>query len=218
MDARQRSLQELQQIKKMMERSSKFISLSGLSGISAGICALAGAWLASVKIDCWLKGDCNYARSGYEATINLQNDLLLIAIATFTVAFLTSFLFTYLRSKKTGLPLWGTIAYRLFWNTAIPLAAGGFFLIRTMQLEYYELLAPGCLIFYGLALVNASKYTLGEVRYLGYGEIILGIVNLWMTGYGLYFWAAGFGLLHIIYGILMWYKYERVSRTNDDNE
>ncbi|HUS00628.1 MAG TPA: hypothetical protein VMY77_02820 [Chitinophagaceae bacterium] len=218
MDARQQSLQELQQIKKMMERSSKFISLSGLSGISAGICALAGAWLASVKIDCWLKGDCNYARSGYEAAANLENDLLLIAIATFTAAFITSFLFTYLRSKKTGTPLWGTTAYRLFWNVLIPLAAGGLFLLRTMQLGQYELIAPGCLIFYGLALVNCSKYTLGEVRFLGYGQIILGIINLWMTGYGLYFWAAGFGLLHIIYGTLMWYKYERVSSTNDNNE
>jgi hypothetical protein len=218
MDARQRSLQELQQIKKMMERSSKFISLSGLSGISAGICALAGAWFASVKIDCWLKGDCNYANSKYEAAINLQNDLLLIAIATFTAALITSFLFTYLRSTKTGIPLWGTTTYRLLWNTVIPLAAGAFFLIRSMQLGQYELIAPGSLIFYGLTLVNASKYTLGEVRFLGYGQIILGIINLWMIGYGLYFWAAGFGLLHIIYGTLMWYKYERVSRTNDNNE
>lgn len=216
MDARQRSLQELQQIKNMMERSSRFISLSGLSGISAGICALAGAWLASVKIDCWVKGDCNYAKSEYEAAVNLQKDLLLIAIATFATAFITSFLFTYLRSKKTGIPLWGTTTLRLFWNIVIPLAAAGLFLFRSMQLEQYELIAPGCLIFYGLALVNASKYTLGEVRYLGYGQIILGIINLWFIGYGLYFWAAGFGLLHIIYGMLMWYKYERAGRTNDE--
>ena len=201
-----------------MERSSKFISLSGLSGISAGICALAGAWLASAKIDCWLKGDCNYSGSGYEAATNLQKDLLLIAAATFVTSLLTSFLFTYLRSKKTGVPLWGTTAYRLFWNIIIPLAAGGLFLLRSMQLEHYELIAPGCLIFYGLALVNASKYTLGEVRYLGYGQILLGIINLWAIGYGLYFWAAGFGLLHIVYGILMWYKYERVGGTNDNNE
>jgi hypothetical protein len=206
MNTRQQSLQELQQIKKMMERSSKFISLSGLSGISAGICALAGAWVALQKINS-LEG------------ATLQNDLLLIALLTFSVAFITSFLFTYLRSKKTGLPLWGTTTLRLFWNTVIPLAAGGLFLLRSIQLEQYELIAPGCLIFYGLALVNASKYTLGEVRYLGYAQIILGIINLWMIGYGLYFWAAGFGFLHIVYGILMWYKYERVARINiDENE
>jgi hypothetical protein len=207
MDARQKSLQELQQIKNMMERSSKFISLSGLSGISAGICALLGAWFASQKI------------GSYESIDTLQNDLLLIALITFVVAFITAFLFTYLRSKKTGMPLWGTTTLRLFWNTFIPLAVAGLFLFRSMQLGHYELIAPGCLIFYGLALVNASKYTLGEVRYLGYGQIILGIINLWMIGYGLYFWAAGFGFLHIIYGILMWYKYEHVGRINiDENE
>ena len=212
MNARQQSLQELQQIKNMMERSSKFISLSGISGIAAGICALAGVWFASQKINYHVNGDYNLSKIKDESQVSLQNDLLLIALLTFLAALISSFLFTYLRSKRTGIPLWGTTTYRLLWNIGIPLAAGGLFLIRSMQLEHYELIAPGCLIFYGLALVNASKYTLGEVRFLGYGQIVLGIINLWMIGYGLYFWAAGFGLLHIIYGIMMWYKYERVSK------
>lgn len=215
MDTRQQSLQELQQIKKMMERSSKFISLSGLSGIAAGICALLGAWFASGKINCWLKGNCSYNNPGNLLPDDLLFELVLIALITFITALITAFLFTYLRSKKTGLPLWGSTTLRLFWNTAIPLAVGGIFLLRCIQLEQYGLIAPGCLIFYGLGLVNASKYTLGEVRYLGYGQIILGLINLWMIGYGLYFWTAGFGLLHIIYGILMWFKYERVSSTNN---
>jgi hypothetical protein len=78
-----------------------------------------------------------------------------------------------------------------------------------MQLGNFALIAPGCLIFYGLALVNAGKYTLGEIRLLGFGQIALGILNCWFLGYGLFFWAAGFGVLHIVYGILMWWKYER---------
>jgi len=82
-------------------------------------------------------------------------------------------------------------------------------ILKMLELGYYELIAPCCLIFYGLALVNGSKYTLGEVKYLGYGQVVLGIMNLWLLGYGLYFWAAGFGILHIIYGTLMWWKYER---------
>src|SRR5688500_6884094 len=95
------------------------------------------------------------------------------------------------------------------WSLMGPLVAGRLFLYRMIQLHQYELVAPGCLIFYGLALVNAAKYTLGEVRYLGYGQLFLGIISCWATGYGLYFWAAGFGVLHIVYGIIMWYKYER---------
>ncbi|MEO6329668.1 MAG: hypothetical protein ABIO55_12080 [Ginsengibacter sp.] len=217
MGTKDQSLQDLQHIKQMMERSSRFISLSGLSGISAGICALTGAWVTYTKlIEYNREHNLLYAKENgryisRDSLYLLTGDLVKIALLTFAAAVITSFLFTYLRSKKNGIPLWGATTFRLFWNTIIPLAAGGLFLLRSVQLEHYGLIAPGCLIFYGLALVNASKYTLGEVRYLGYGQILLGIINLWMIGYGLCFWAAGFGVLHIAYGLLMWFKYEHTT-------
>ena len=211
MSEQQQSLAELQHIKKMMERSSRFISLSGLSGIAAGVCALAGAWFANSKINCLVNGNCPTEGLVDHGGVKLLNDLLWIATFTFVSAFIFAFFFTWLRSRKNGIPMWGSATLRLFWNTAIPLLVGGIFLLRLMQLGEFELVAPGCLLFYGLALVNASKYTLGEVRYLGYGQLALGIMCLWYTGYGLYFWAMGFGILHIIYGVLMWYKYERLN-------
>jgi hypothetical protein len=215
MSEHQQSLEELQHIKKMMERSSRFISLSGLSGIAAGVCALAGAWFAHNKIQCWVSGDCTLGGLFDRGGVRLLNDLLWIATCTFVAAFIAAFVFTWLRSKKSGIPMWGSATVRLFWNTTIPMAVGGIFLIRLMQLGQFELVAPACLLFYGLALVNASKYTFGEIRYLGYGQLALGIMNLWYVGYGLYFWAMGFGILHILYGMLMWYKYERtVSVSN----
>lgn len=209
MDTQHQPLEDLQHIKKMMERSSRFISLSGLSGIAAGVCALAGAWFASQKIHCWVKGDCQLRLLMTSDGYKLINDLFWIATVTFLAAFISAFIFTYLRSKKSGMPMWGTTTVRLFWNMVIPITVGGIFLLRMMQMGEYQLVAPGCLIFYGLALVNASKYTLGEVRYLGYGQIVLGVFNLWWIGYGLQFWAMGFGILHIIYGAMMWWKYER---------
>ncbi|MDO9373768.1 MAG: hypothetical protein Q7T76_05105 [Ferruginibacter sp.] len=209
MSDQQQSLADLQHIKQMMERSSRFISLSGFSGIAAGICALIGAWFANRKISCWTKGDCTLDGLIDQGGVQLLNDLMWIATLTFVAAFISATLFTYLRSKKNGLPLWGSATSRLFWNTLIPIAIGGIFIIRMMQLGQFELVAPACLIFYGLALVNGSKYTLGEIRYLGYGQLALGIMSLWFTGYGLYFWGMGFGILHIIYGFLMWYKHER---------
>ena len=95
------------------------------------------------------------------------------------------------------------------WNILIPLVAGGLFILAMLQYDEWRFVAPACLIFYGLSLVNGSKYTLTDIRYLGYLEIMLGLVNTQFTGYGLYFWGVGFGLLHIIYGVLMWWKYER---------
>jgi len=208
MNEQQQPIEDLQHIKRMMERSSRFISLSGLSGIAAGICALAGAWYASQKINCWIKGDCDLRLLAI-ADGKLIDELFWIATLTFISAFVLAFFFTWLRSKKSGTPIWGATTFRLFWNTIIPILAGGAFLVRMMQLGEYQLVPPGCLIFYGLALVNASKYTLSEVRYLGYGQLILGLINLWWIGYGLQFWAMGFGVMHIIYGIVMWWKYER---------
>jgi len=201
-------LETLQDIKSMMERSSRFISLSGWSGIVAGVCALAGAGWAYNEISAHLvvNDDTGSVIRGYK---DLETKLIIIATIVFAAAFISAFVFTYFRSKKTGIAIWGGTAKRLMWNTVLPMLAGGLVILRMLDLGFYQLIAPCCLIFYGLALVNGSKYTLGEVKYLGYGQVILGIMNLWLTGYGLYFWAAGFGILHIIYGALMWWKYER---------
>ncbi len=212
----QQPLEDLQHIKRMMERSSRFISLSGLSGIAAGVCALAGAWFAN-NIIVESGGPSAYRdivvhTMGVATLTDLMGHRLFqIAAFTFAAAFCLALLFTYLRSKKNNIPMWGSTAQRLMINVAVPMAAGGIYLFKQMQFGNYGLIAPGCLIFYGLALVNASKYTLGEIRYLGYCQLLLGIINCWFVGYGLYFWAMGFGVLHIIYGIVMWYRYEKGS-------
>jgi len=206
-------LNTLQDIKKMMERSSRFISLSGLSGIAAGVCALAGAWFANNVIkDEYHADDIATMTNGNESlSLNdwLNNELVRIAATTFIAAFVLSFIFTFWRSKRTNTPVWGAQARRLMINVAIPMVVGGIFLFALMQNKIYGFIAPGCLIFYGLALLNASKYTLYEIRYLSMSEILLGIINLGFIGYGIYFWALGFGVLHIIYGTVMWWKYER---------
>jgi hypothetical protein len=201
-------LETLHDIKRMMERSSRFISLSGWSGIAAGICALVGASITRQRI-------AQYYQSEYlkvnGALTTLKNDLILIAILTFSVAFILASFFTVLKSKKEGVAIWGSTARRLMWNTFLPLAAGGFLIWHLLEIDSYGIVAPASLIFYGLALVNGSKYTIGEVRWLGYGEIILGIINLWYPTKGIVFWSLGFGVLHIIYGLAMWWKYDRIG-------
>lgn len=221
MDEQLQHLDTLKDIKKMMERSSRFISLSGLSGIAAGVCALVGAWLANNVIH----NDSRFENSselrelrrahndnlengaGWQTYLN--NSLIQIALGVLIAALVLGFLFTYLRSRKTNTPIWGLTAKRLLINVSIPMIVGGIFLLKLIDSENYGLIAPGCLIFYGLGLLNASKYTLPEIKYLGYAQILLGIINLQMIGNGLLFWALGFGVLHIVYGVFMWWKYER---------
>ncbi|HTF28095.1 MAG TPA: hypothetical protein VK625_04575 [Flavitalea sp.] len=200
-------LEALQDIKKMMERSSRFISLSGFSGISAGLCAFVGAWLGWKELQNFKQGTGSY--SDQRSVLELEKALITIASGVLIAALILAFLFTYRRARKNNLSVWDLTARRLMINTLVPLATGGLFIMGLIYHGATAFVGPACLVFYGLALVNGSKYTLGEIRYLGYGEIILGLLNLWMLGYSLVFWTIGFGGLHIFYGIIMWWKYDR---------
>jgi hypothetical protein len=202
------SLQDIRNIRKIMERSSRFISLSGLSGIAAGICAMAGCWFANDRISSYYA---QYNDAGHfegPAFQRLKFDLLILAAVVLSVALVSSFYFTWRRAKQNQLPVWDLTSRKLAWNIIVPLAGGGLFILAMLQYNEWRFVAPASLIFYGLALVSGSKYTLSDIRFLGYLEIVLGLVSTQFTGYGLYFWAAGFGVLHVVYGVIMWMKYE----------
>jgi len=206
------SLQEVKDIRRLMERSSRFISLSGLSGVAAGAFGLAGAAIARYVIFKDYYGE--YNERGFFTDHDFRSlKLQLIALATgiFAAALLSAFYFTWRKSSQQGLALWSPASRRLLWNMVLPLLAGGLFILGMLQHNEWRFVAPACLVFYGLALVNASKYTLTDIRYLGYCELLLGLLNMQWIGYGLYFWAIGFGVLHIVYGIVMWWKYERTQ-------
>ncbi len=207
-------LDDLHDIKEMMEKSSRFISLSGWSGIAAGTCALVGAFFGHnalkneyYSVSTSSQNDYNYFPFFLKQL--LYDNLFHIALITFIAAFISALIFTYIRSRKNNTPVWSPTSRRLLLNVGIPMIVGGIFLLKLIENGTYGLIAPGCLIFYGLALLNGSKYTLDEIKYLAYSEIFLGILNCWFIDLGLYFWAMGFGVLHIIYGTLMLFKYER---------
>ncbi|GAA4238243.1 hypothetical protein GCM10022291_27980 [Postechiella marina] len=199
-------LKDISEIKNLMHKSSRFISLSGLSGVLAGIYALIGAFLAKSKYNQFIGSKNNTYNSSYSV---LSFELILIAITVIALAVITGILLTYRKAKKSNENMWDSSSKRLVLNFFFPLLAGGLFCLSLIQYGVYGLVAPATLIFYGLACVNASKYTIGDVRYLGITNIVLGLISTQFIGYGLYFWALGFGGLHIFYGAVMYFKYER---------
>lgn len=203
------SLNDLNDIRRIMERSSRFVSLSGLSGVAAGICAIAGALVANQIFSNYYGLYNSRGFTTLDDFSQLKLKLIGLGAVVFALAFASSFYLTWRKAKKAGLPVWDHTSKRLAWNMIVPLMAGGAFIIGMLRYDVWIFVAPACLVFYGLALVNASKYTLNDIRYLGYCEIVLGTINLIYPGYGLWFWAIGFGVLHIIYGVIMWNKYER---------
>lgn len=206
-------LEDITEIKNIMNRSSRFISLSGLSGVLAGVYALIGTALAYFRLK--TVSGANYERlSGRSTSLwgnDIITDLTVIAVGVIVLAACTGFVMTLRKSKKSGEKIWDATSKRLVANFLIPLVAGGSFCLVLLQYGAAGLVAPATLIFYGLACVNASKYTMGDVRYMGLAFVLLGMISTQFIGYGLYFWALGFGIFHIIYGAKMYFKYDRKS-------
>ena len=218
MNQQNEHLENLKEIRSIMERSSRFISLSGLSGIFAGFTALTGAFAVYLY-----EQDFFYGRY-YNQGVFLREDLIsgselahflnfivIVGFAVLAVAIFFGIYFTTRNARRKGLSFWDANAKRLLVNMFIPLISGGLFCIILLYHHLIYLIAPSTLIFYGMALINSSKYTFIEVRYLGICEIILGLLASIFVGYGLIFWAIGFGVLHIIYGSTMYWRYERAD-------
>ena len=204
MSKEQQHIEDIQTIKDIMTKSTRFMSLSGISGVLAGTYALVAAYLAYSNI---------YTDQAYfeyrKAIINTDSVISLTAIAVITLVLTigSGVFFSIRKAKRDNEIFWNKQAKRLLVNLVIPLATGGALCVILLSKGYIGVIAPLTLIFYGLALVNASKYTLTEVRSLGLLEIFLGLIAMQFIGYGLLFWAIGFGILHIVYGLVMYLKH-----------
>jgi hypothetical protein len=203
-------LTALNDIRKMMSESSKFLSLSGFSGIFAGLFAIAGAWLGDYQINRYFSGKDLLISVGNPSE-NLTITIGLICMLVLTLSLGIAFYLSKRKAQKKGYSLFDASSKKLLINIAIPLFTGGIFSMAMLFQGgmFIYLIAPAMLIFYGLALLNGSKYTFHEIRILAILEIMLGVIALFKLGYGLLFWTIGFGILHIIYGTLIWFKHDR---------
>jgi hypothetical protein len=200
---------DIKTIKKIMEESSRFLSLSGLSGLFAGFLAVLGGCLAQFGI---LKGrsffihDSLIAFSDKEISsikIQLITDALLVLI----FALAGSLYFSFRTAHRKEQRIWTPVSKRMLLSFCIPLIAGAFFIVVLFLQNQFQLIVPAMLIFYGLALISAGKFTYSEVFYLGQAELITGFASAVLPG-AIFFWIFGFGLLHIAYGFFMYRKYE----------
>lgn len=198
--------EDLSHIRSMMERSSRFISLSGLSGVFAGLSALIGGLYVYQLFK--INGLDYFDGEHKLYSVDLVTELVLIALAILFFALTFGIFFTIRKSRKYNLPIWTTATKKMLLNLAIPLLVGGVFCLALLYHQIYVLIAPATLLFYGLALINAEKYTFSDIRYLGFCELVLGCVSLFFLGYGLVFWIIGFGILHILYGLIVFKKYK----------
>lgn len=200
-------IKEIGQIRALMERSSKFMSISGLSGILIGSYALIGAAFGYFTVY-GFQSQFGY-RDNYITDYGIINRLILIAALVLLSSILTGFLMAKHKAKKNKQAIWNATSKSLLATVTVPLLAGGMFTVLLILKGEYGMVASTLLIFYGLALNAASTFTFREARWLGMMDILLGLIAFCFPGYGLWFWAFGFGILHIIYGVIVHQRYEK---------
>ncbi len=202
----QKHQEDLLHIRSMMERSSRFISLSGLSGVFAGITALVGgAYAFKILED---NGIHYFDGETKQFSLDLILQLSIVAVLILFVALFFGVWFTVRKSRKNNLVIWTSTTKKLLLSLMIPLLTGGFVCIALIYQDLFVLVAPLTLVFYGLALINAEKYTFSDIKYLGLSEVVLGVLALFFLGSGFVFWMLGFGIMHIFYGLFLFKKYK----------
>lgn len=202
-----RPTEQIKQIHDIMARSTTFVSLSGVSGLSAGIIAFGALWqLYRLLGTVWLTEEVFSALRG---STGLVGSVMGVFLWTLVIALTVAFYFTWHRAKRNSLDLWNMASRRFALHLALPLLAGGIFVLVLHRFGTYELICPAMLVFFGLALMNAGKYSFSETVVLGTVELALGLAAaLWIEA-GLVLWALGFGVATMVYGALMFVHYER---------
>ncbi len=197
---KEKYLDDLSEIRKIMSRSARFISLSGLSGVSTGVIALAGALLAHQLV---FRYHDYLVDKAVRINVESLSTLLLIALGTLFFSVVSAVWFTGRKSRKENQRVWDDQARRLLINLLIPLITGGILCLVLLFKGYVGFVPALTLIFYGLALVNGSHYTFSHIRYLGITEIVLGLAAFLFIGQSLYLWMLGFGVVQMIYGLMI---------------
>ena len=208
MKNKEQYVNEIKAIRQMMEQSSRFLSLSGLSGILIGIYAIIGAYFAHVLIQGNATEFIKTLKIG-----GLVSQLVILAIIVLAISIVTVVVLTYRKTIREGHKIWNKGTRMLILNLAVPLVSGGILTSIYVAHGFYETVAPALLVFYGLALVNAAKFTRQEIYYMGICQIGIGIIAALLPNYALLLWAFGFGVIHIFYGSIMHFRYDYHHKT-----
>ncbi|MDR0332204.1 MAG: hypothetical protein LBI15_01950 [Dysgonamonadaceae bacterium] len=191
-----KQIEDIKEIRKMMEKSSKFTSINGLSLIIAGVFATIGGWYAKSLLN-----------NQYEST-DLILSLFITALVILVLAVGVISFFAWRKAKKNNQSLLNSVTRRAAYNLLVPLVVGGLFSLLLLLRGDMALVASSTLIFYGLSLVNASKYTFSDIHILGICEVIIGLLAAVFLYNGILFWILGFGVCHIVFGTIMYIKYD----------
>lgn len=183
-----RAMDNLEFIRETMERSTAFTAVPGYGGIFMGVTAIAAAYIAFTQPTIW--------------------QWMTVWLVEGALGFLIGLFAMWQKSKMAGTSLASTPAKKMILSFLPPMVCGVIITLGLWRLEHFEVLVPVWLLLYGAAVVTGGSYSVRAVPVMGWCFIALGgIAFLLPTRAADLMMALGFGLLHIIFGIVIARRY-----------
>ena len=146
---RNKAIESVNEIKELMERSSKFVSLSGMTAVLAGVYALAGAYVAGQL----LRSEDN------------REGLIMVASLVLIVSVVTACILSWYKAKKMRQKLFSKLTCRIAWNFSLPLLTGGLFCIALLLREHYGLVSSVMLLSSIISFFHTVNKTTFHIKY-----------------------------------------------------
>jgi len=175
---------DLRFIRDTMERSAAFTAVSGWGQVLLGATAMAAAVVAGRQSTPygWLR-------------VWLAEGLLAAAIGLLACTW---------KANRRGLPLFSGPARKVALGLAPPLVAGAFLTFLLFRSGQETALPAMWLLLYGAGIMTGGAFSVPIVPVMGLCFMLLGgLTVLSPTHWGNWFLAAGFGGLHILFGLLI---------------
>lgn len=183
-----RAIDNLKFIRETMERSTHFTAVPGYGGMLMGVTAIAAAYIANGQ--------------------PLVKDWLFTWLIEASLAFAIGLLAMWQKSKFAGTPLISAPAKKFAMSFLPPLVCGIVLTLGMWQYGYYGAMIPAWMLLYGAAVVTGGAFSVRIVPVMGWLFMAMGAVAFLLpSGYGNTLMAASFGLLHIVFGVIIARRY-----------
>ena len=181
-------MDNLRFIREAMEGAASFTAVPGAGGVVMGFTALAAAWAAARQ--------------------PTRNGWLAVWLAAGAVALSAGVVAMYRKARAAGAPLWSRPGRKFALGMAPPMCAAMLLSVVLYRAGGLELLPGTWLLLYGVAVVTGGAYSVRVVPAMGLCFMVLGAAALFApASWGNWLLAAGFGGLHIVFGLLIARRY-----------
>ena len=181
------AMDNLRYIRETLERAGSFTAVPGVGGVLMGCTALMASWMSAQHI-------------------STQIWLVVWTLAA-GVALLIGIAGAAIKSRRFNLALWSGPGRKFVAGFAPAMMAGALLTVVLFRAGLPTFLPGIWLLLYGAAILSGGYSSVRVVPLMGACFMLLGSVALFLNGWNDVFLAAGFGGLHIVFGLVIAVKY-----------